>query len=120
MPKVIIILCRFGRLSEGFSEEPTLSSAYARAAVAGLQGDNGGRPLTYLDNKHILSLAKHYAAYGSEAGGLNAAPAQISERTLREIYLKVMSSILVSVSAFLLVDCLSSHGKHLLSLVVVE
>ncbi|XP_062516640.1 beta-xylosidase-like isoform X2 [Corticium candelabrum] len=79
---------RFGRLSEGFSEEPTLSSAYARAAVAGLQGDSHGGPYSYLDDTHILSLAKHYAAYGSEAGGQNAAPAHISERTLREVYLK--------------------------------
>ena len=110
-------MCRFGRLSEGFSEEPTLSSAYARAAVAGLQGDSHGGPYSYLDDTHILSLAKHYAAYGSEAGGQNAAPAHISERTLREVYLKV--TYIATVLFIVHIVCLVSHGERLLSLVVV-
>eukprot|EP00117_Sycon_ciliatum_P017575 scpid50308/ scgid5819/ Periplasmic beta-glucosidase; Beta-D-glucoside glucohydrolase; Cellobiase; Gentiobiase len=80
---------RFGRHSEGFSENPTLSAAYAKAAVAGYQGDNGTGPLSYLDHsKHFVSLAKHYAAYGNAAGGQNAGPSHFDMQTLFDIYLK--------------------------------
>ena len=45
--------------------------------------------MTYLDDKHIISLAKHYAAYGNSAGGLNAGPSYLDEMSLRDVYLKV-------------------------------
>ena len=32
----------------------------------------------------VVALAKHYLAYGAAIGGLNGAPAQMSERTVRE------------------------------------
>ena len=35
----------------------------------------------------MVALGKHYAAYGAALGGLNGAPAELSERTLREWYL---------------------------------
>ena len=35
----------------------------------------------------LVALGKHYAAYGAALGGLNGAPAELSERTLREFYL---------------------------------
>ena len=35
-----------------------------------------------------MALAKHYAAYGAALGGLNGAPAELTERTLREVFLK--------------------------------
>ena len=79
---------RFGRTSEGFSENPTLSSFYARAAVKGYQDDNAGGPYTYLADDKGISLAKHYAAYGAGIGGLNSSPSDISLRTMYEIYLK--------------------------------
>ena len=79
---------RFGRLQEGFSENPTLSSAYAVAATKGLQGNqptNG--KWDYFNESKVISLAKHYLAYGAAEGGLNGAPAELSERTVREWYL---------------------------------
>eukprot|EP01084_Bolivina_argentea_P063282 115594_1 len=79
---------RFGRASEGYSENPTLSAHYARAAVEGFQNDNAGGPYTYLADNKGISLAKHYAAYGAGIGALNAAPSDISMRTMFEIYLK--------------------------------
>ena len=36
----------------------------------------------------VVALGKHYAAYGAAIGGLNGAPAELSERTLREWYLR--------------------------------
>lgn len=78
---------RFGRLQEGFSENPTLSAAYAVASVAGLQGAQPPGHWAYFDASKLVALGKHYAAYGAAEGGLNGAPAELSERTLREWYL---------------------------------
>lgn len=39
---------RFGRLQEGFSEDPFLTSRLGVAAVQGLQGDGGSGPGTPL------------------------------------------------------------------------
>ena len=55
---------RWGRVSEGFGEDPFLQGAMAKAMVRGYQGDR-----TYPDNTFIMACVKHYALYGaSEAG----------------------------------------------------
>ena len=78
---------RFGRLQEGYSENPTLTTAYAVAATVGLQGPQPAGEYAYYAPDKVVALAKHYAAYGAALGGLNGAPAELSERTLREFYL---------------------------------
>ena len=85
---------RFGRLSEGYSSNPTLTSFYARSAVKGFQNDKGSGPFSYLpdNSRNAISLAKHFVAYGAGLGGLNAAPSDISKRTLFEYYLKPWKS----------------------------
>ena len=55
---------RWGRVSEGFGEDPFLGGAMAKAFVRGYQGDG-----SYADNSFIMACVKHYALYGaSEAG----------------------------------------------------
>ena len=51
-------------------------------AIWGFQGRDGN----YSGN-HVVACAKHLIAGGEPAGGLNAAPMDISERKLRELYL---------------------------------
>ena len=78
---------RFGRTEENFGEDPCLVAAMGVAAVTGLQGNNTGGPSTYLDGKlGIVSEAKHAAAYG--AGGKDGAAADISPRTLHDVFLR--------------------------------
>lgn len=72
---------RFGRLQEGFSENPVISSHLGVAYTVGLQGGNTDGADAYLPSNGVVALAKHYAAYGAAAGGLNAAPADISNRS---------------------------------------
>eukprot|EP00041_Stephanoeca_diplocostata_P027873 m.777576 g.777576 ORF g.777576 m.777576 type:complete len:794 (+) comp23267_c1_seq1:227-2608(+) len=79
---------RFGRLQEGFSENPTLTAAYAKAAAVGFQGVQPAGKWDYFNATKVVALGKHYAAYGAAAGGLNGGPAELSERTLREFFLK--------------------------------
>ncbi|HKX88047.1 MAG TPA: beta-glucosidase BglX, partial [Sphingopyxis sp.] len=72
---------RWGRMSEGAGEDVYLGSLIAKARVRGYQGDDLSRPDT------ILATAKHFAAYGAAQAGRDYHTVDISERTLRDIYL---------------------------------
>lgn len=72
---------RWGRISEGAGEDVYLGSLIAKARVRGYQGDDLSRPDT------ILATAKHFAAYGAAQAGRDYHTVDISERTLRDIYL---------------------------------
>jgi beta-glucosidase len=76
---------RWGRTYEGFSENPSDTSADAAAAITGFQGPNGT-----LGPTNILATAKHYIGDGHTAWGtgspyLNEGDAQVSEQVLDAI-----------------------------------
>eukprot|EP00040_Diaphanoeca_grandis_P039709 m.259858 g.259858 ORF g.259858 m.259858 type:complete len:782 (+) comp38816_c0_seq1:26-2371(+) len=79
---------RFGRLQEGYTENPTLTAAYAEAMTKGLQGNQPPGKWVYFNSTKIVALAKHYAAYGAALGGMNGGAAELSEYTLREWWLR--------------------------------
>eukprot|EP00040_Diaphanoeca_grandis_P040838 m.262177 g.262177 ORF g.262177 m.262177 type:complete len:794 (-) comp44699_c0_seq1:67-2448(-) len=83
---------RFGRLQEGFGENPTVTCEMATASVEGLQGVNKG-PAVYREDDKVCSLGKHFAAYGAAIGALNGGPADVSNRTLHEVYLRPWISL---------------------------
>ncbi len=72
---------RWGRSAEGPGEDPWLASSFARAKVKGFQGGDLAAA------EAIAAVAKHYCAYGSVTAGREYASVDISERTLREVYL---------------------------------
>lgn len=72
---------RWGRIMEGSGEDPYLGAAMAVARVRGFQGNDLSAPNT------MLACAKHFAAYGGAEAGRDYNTVDISERTLREIYL---------------------------------
>jgi beta-glucosidase len=72
---------RWGRVVEGSGEDPYLGSAMAAARVRGFQGAD-----LSADNT-MLATAKHFAAYGAAEGGRDYNTAEVSERTLWEVYL---------------------------------
>jgi beta-glucosidase len=72
---------RWGRIAEGAGEDPYLGSAMARALVEGFQGKN------LADPDAIVACPKHYVAYGGAEGGRDYNTVEVSERTLRDIYL---------------------------------
>lgn len=81
---------RFGRCEEAFGEDPALVSAFGMAAVTGLAGAGGvGAADTYMSSPttKICTEAKHFAAYGY-GGRDGSMPAEISEHTLYDVYLK--------------------------------
>ena len=72
---------RYGRVEEFFGEDPYLVGQMGIASVRGQQGHV--RPLGA--DKVFVTL-KHFV-HGAPQGGLNLAPAEASERTLREAFL---------------------------------
>jgi len=72
---------RWGRVAEGAGEDPFLGQAIARARVRGLQARDlaGGR--------RVAACPKHYVAYGAAEGGKDYNTVDISERTLRDVFL---------------------------------
>lgn len=72
---------RWGRGVEGAGEDVLLGNLFAAARVRGFQGRD------YRSDAHMLATAKHFAAYGAAEAGLDYNTVDISERTLREVYL---------------------------------
>jgi len=73
---------RWGPVEETYGEDPYLVARLGVAAVKGFQGDG-----TFRDGKHVIATLKHFAAHGQPESGNNCAPANISERVLRETFL---------------------------------
>jgi len=72
---------RWGRIAEGFGEDPLLQSLMGKAMVRGYQGDD-------LSHKgSIAACAKHFAAYGAAEGGRDYNTAAVPENVLRDVYL---------------------------------
>src|SRR6266849_9649784 len=65
---------RWGRIAEGSGEDPYLGSLMAAARVKGFQ-------------ETIFATAKHFAGYGAAEAGREYNTTEITERTMREIYL---------------------------------
>lgn len=72
---------RWGRIAEGFGEDPHLAARLAEAAVRGFQGEDLRRP------DRVVACAKHYVGYGAAMGGRDYEEAELSMATLRDVYL---------------------------------
>ena len=72
---------RWGRIVEGPGEDSWAASQMAAAKMLGFQG----RDLGAADS--LAATAKHFCAYGAVTAGREYASADVSERTLREVYL---------------------------------
>ncbi len=72
---------RWGRIVEGPGEDPHVGRAMAVAKVRGFQGADPSKPLS------MAATAKHFVGYGAATAGRDYASAEISERTLHEVYL---------------------------------
>lgn len=72
---------RWGRIAEGFGEDPVLVSRLGVAMVEGYQGDDLSKPNT------MAACAKHFAGYGAAEGGRDYNTTWIPEVLLRDVYL---------------------------------
>ena len=84
---------RWGRSAEGPGEDPWLASRIAEAKVGGFQGPDLGAA------DALAAVAKHFCAYGAATAGRDYASADISERTLHEVYLPPFAAALAAGAA---------------------
>ncbi len=70
---------RWSRVAEGAGEDPFLGSALAAARVRGFQGTGA--------TWRVMATAKHFAAYGAAEAGRDYASVDVSDITLRTVYL---------------------------------
>ena len=72
---------RFGRQSEAYGEDPTLSAALGAAFTCGIQK-------TETAGRQPESAAKHFLGFHRGAAGIHGADVEIGEGLLREVYAK--------------------------------
>lgn len=72
---------RWGRVGETFGEDPYLVGLMGVATVKGLQTDN------YAGEDKVIACAKHLIGGSQPINGINGAPFDVSERTMREVFL---------------------------------
>lgn len=73
---------RWGRVMESTGEDVYLNGELAKAMVEGYQGDS------IKDKDSVSACIKHFAGYGAPVAGRDYTQVELSERTLRQDYLK--------------------------------
>ena len=89
----VIDVCRdprWGRVEETYGEDPYLNGCYAIAAVKGFQGSSNG----IIAPNHVAATLKHFCGHGQPEGGNNQAPANYSERVLREFHFPPFKAVI--------------------------
>ena len=72
---------RWGRVSEGYGEDPYANAMFAVAAIQGYQGD------TLTGQYSIAACLKHYVGYGLSEGGRDYHYSDVSAQTLWESFM---------------------------------
>ncbi len=72
---------RWGRVSEGYGEDPYTNAVFGVATVKGYQGKNLSDPYS------IAACLKHYIGYGMSEGGRDYRYSDISAQSLWETYM---------------------------------
>ena len=96
---------RWGRIVESPGEDPFVASEVAAAKTRGFQGHD----LAAADS--LAATAKHLCAYGAVTAGREYASVDVSERTLREIYLPPFSAAVAAETAAIMPAFIDIAGE---------
>ena len=96
---------RWGRIIESNGEDPYLGSAMARAWVRGYQQGDLSKP------DSVAVSVKHYAAYGAAIAGRDYNATDMSEITLRQVYLEPYRAAVAEGAATLMSSFNSINGS---------
>lgn len=101
---------RWGRIGETFGEDTYLVTRMGTSLILGLQGRAGVEP------DRVLACAKHLIGGGEPVGGINAAPMDMSEQKLREVFLPpfvsaVQSNVFTVMAAHNELNGIPCHGN---------
>lgn len=72
---------RWGRVAEGYGEDPYINGVFAAASVRGYQGDDMSA------ENRMAACLKHYVGYGASEAGRDYVYTEISAQTLWDTYL---------------------------------
>ncbi len=72
---------RWGRISEGYGEDPYTNAVFGVASIQGYQGDDLSNP------NHIAACLKHFVGYGASEAGRDYVYTEISPQTLWDTYM---------------------------------
>lgn len=72
---------RWGRVAEGYGEDPYANGVFGVASVRGYQGDNMSA------ENRVAACLKHYVGYGASEAGRDYVYTEISKQTLWDTYL---------------------------------
>ncbi|MDR0692922.1 MAG: glycoside hydrolase family 3 C-terminal domain-containing protein [Prevotellaceae bacterium] len=72
---------RWGRVSEGYGEDPYTNAVFGVASVKGYQGND------LSNGKNIAACLKHYIGYGASEAGRDYVYTEISRQTLWDTYM---------------------------------
>jgi len=103
---------RWGRGVEGAGEDVLLNERLAAARVRGIQGEKG-----LADRDALLATPKHFVAYSAVQGGMDYNTVEMSEATLRGVFLPPFWAALQAgagsvMSAFNDLNGVPSSGSH--------
>ena len=73
---------RWGRVMEGYGEDPYTASRFTAATVKAYQGEDPSQP------GHIAACLKHYVGYGASEAGRDYTAVDISRQLLWDTYLQ--------------------------------
>lgn len=93
---------RWGRVGETFGEDPYLVTRMGVATIRGYQG------VDFTGEDKVIACAKHLIAGSEPSNGTNAAPMDVSERTLREVYLPPYKAAIEEANVFTL---MAAHNE---------
>ena len=108
---------RWGRTYEGYSQNPQLVAAYARAMVEGLQGVPGTPG--FLHGNHVIATAKHFIGDGGTFEGRDQGDTRVSETTLRDVHgagyvTAIGAGVQTVMASFSSWNGVKMHGNHAL------
>lgn len=81
---------RWGRIAESFGEDPLVVSLMGEASVKGFQGQSLNNPSS------MAACAKHFCGYGASESGRDYNSTYLTERQLRNVYLKPFAAAVKS------------------------
>ncbi|MEU4521569.1 glycoside hydrolase family 3 N-terminal domain-containing protein [Amycolatopsis sp. NPDC024027] len=101
---------RWGRIAEGYGEDPYLATQFAVAKVRGYQGDDYSAP------DRVAACAKHFVAYGGAEGGRDYNTVDVSLQRLHNLYLppfkaSVEAGVATVMASFNTISGVPAHGN---------
>ena len=103
---------RWGRISEGYGEDPYLTAKMAEAVVLGFQGEK-------LSPNTVAACPKHFVGYGASEAGRDYVYTEISNPTLWNMYLPpyeaaVKAGAMTIMSSFNDISCIPATAHRYL------